>query len=347
MIVDINMHWLPENLFKDKSLLSAFMNIVPRAYGERVMVTAIPETGKQQIVIEKPSGYENLNFGEEHLFDAESRLEAMNEASVDKAVLRIPCWQEWLNLEMAKKLNDLLAKDISEHPDRLMGLAMAPPWGDKESFYELERCVKDLGFVGVEVAAHYGDLHLDTKELRPHFKKLNELGVPVCVHHTPLPVSYNDIIDNPNLRRLYGRCIAQMISLTRILYSDLLEECPNVRLVYTMLAGGFFAYADFLAPQKSGFREEMERFNIVGEKVRGYLDRNIYFSTHIKGWGKAQLECAVKVLGAEHILFGSSYPVRREWMLTGKDYLSSLDISENEKALILGENAVKIFKIRK
>lgn len=55
--------------------------------------------------------------------------------------------------------------------------------------------IKDLGFCGVQMAAHYGSLYLDEDEFRPYFKFLNGLGVPVVVHHTPLPVDYGSIVD--------------------------------------------------------------------------------------------------------------------------------------------------------
>ncbi len=347
MIVDINMHWLPENLFKDKALLDSFIRIVPRAYGEYAKVTTVPETGVVQITISKPKGYENLNFSND-VTDTKGRLEAMDEIKVDRGLLRIPCWQEWLNLEMCKMLNDMMAKYIKDNPGRFFGIAVVPPWGEKESFHEMERCIKELGFVAVEVAAHYGNLYLDEEEFRPFFKKISELGVPACVHHTPLPVSYEDLLEYPNLRRLYGRCVGQMTTLGRLLFSGLFDEYPNLRVVHTMMAGGFFAYANLLAPQKSGVREEMERFDTgAGDKLWGYLKRNVYFDiTHAPIWGKPQLECAVKVLGADHVLFGSSYPLRREWLLKGVDYVKSLEISEKEKSMIMGENAVKLFNLK-
>ena len=34
MIIDINMHALPENLFQDEVLLESFLPTVPQAYGE-------------------------------------------------------------------------------------------------------------------------------------------------------------------------------------------------------------------------------------------------------------------------------------------------------------------------
>ena len=64
MIIDINMHWLPSNLFKDKDLLELFVSVVPRQYGEYSKLTRILGTDTDQIIIEKPKGYENLNYAE-------------------------------------------------------------------------------------------------------------------------------------------------------------------------------------------------------------------------------------------------------------------------------------------
>jgi len=134
----------------------------------------------------------------------------------------------------------------------------------------------------------------------------------------------------------------------RVLNSELLDEFPNLKLIYSYFAGGFFAFTNMFSVKKSPVKEVMDRSDLgIAEKIPGYLERNIYFDiTHAPLWGKAQLECAVKVLGAEHILFGSSWAVRREWMLKGVEYVQNLDIGEREKSLILGENAIRLFNIK-
>jgi len=344
MIIDANMHWLPENLFKDRSLRDSFINCVPCAYGVYCKVTTIPGTKLQQIVIEKPEGYANLNYAENQ-YDSNTQLKDMDEAGVDIGILRIPCWQEWLGLEICKIVNSELAKHVQKHPGRFLALAVVPPWGTEECLKEVDRCIKELGFVGVQLAAHYGNLYLDEEDFKPYFKKLNKLGVPVVVHHTPLPVDYHSLIKYTNFRRQYGRCVDQTTAVGRELFSGMFEEFPNLKLIHTMLGGGFFAYADMLAPRKAGTKEALERFE-AADKIRGYLENNIYFDTSgATQWGKTQLECAVKVLGAEHILYGSSYPVRREWFAKGVGYIKSLNIDEKENSLILGENAAKLFNI--
>jgi predicted TIM-barrel fold metal-dependent hydrolase len=228
-----------------------------------------------------------------------------------------------------------------------MALAAVPPWGTKDDIKELERCIKDLGFSGVQMAAHYGNLYLDEEEFKPHFKAVSQLGVPVIVHHTPIAVDHNSIIKYTNLRRQYGRCIDQGTAVGRELFSILFEEFPNLKLVHSMLGGGFFAFANMLAPPIKAGRDTVDRFSTESGKINDYLRNNMFFD--VSGavqWGKAQLECAVTVLGADHILYGSSYPIRRDWFLQGVDFVKNLDIGEMEKSLILSANAAQLFNIK-
>jgi predicted TIM-barrel fold metal-dependent hydrolase len=297
-------------------------------------------------VIEKPRGYENLNFSQ-NTVDVKARLEVMDKAGLDKAILRTPCWQEWLSLDMCRQVNDSMSATVKQYPDRFLGLATIPPWGDKGCLQELERCLDKLGFVGVELSAHYGNQYLDDPVFRPYFRKLNELKVPVVVHHTPLPVEYRALFEYNNLRRSIGRCIDQLTAVGRELFSGLFEECPNLRLIHTMLGGGIFAFTEQILPRKSKEREEVQRFDQRILKYKDCFRNNLYFDiTTPLAWSKSQLECAVKEFGADHILYGSSYPVRLDWVLNGVGYIRSLDISEEEKELIFCGNAKRLFNIK-
>ena len=204
MIIDIDMHALPEGLFEDEVLLHSFPRVVPQAHGEFAKLVSVPGTDKKQIVIEKPEGRANLNFVQ-NAVDVKARLETMRKAGLDKAILRTPCWQERLSLEMCHQVNDSIARLVKQHPDKFLGLATILPWGDSGCLRELERCLDRLGLVGVELAAHCGNLYLDDPLFRPYFRKLNELNMPVVVHHTPLPADYRTLCEYDNLRRSMGR----------------------------------------------------------------------------------------------------------------------------------------------
>jgi uncharacterized protein len=345
-IIDANMHWLPGDLFTNQLLLERFINCVPRAYGISARVEPVAGKDIRQIIIEQPRGCVNLNYAENQ-YNLEGQLADMAKVGVDQGVFRMPCWQEWLDLETCRMVNDGLDEYVKRSDGRLNALAVAPPWGTIEAIHEVERCITKLGFVGVQMAAHYGELYLDDESFRPYFRFLNELGVPVVVHHTPLPVDYGSILTYTNQRRQYGRCVAQATAVGRELFSGMFDEFPNLKLIHSMLGGGFFAYVDMLVPPRlEQFKDAVDRFDVQSDRLRTQLKDNIFFD--ISGapqWGKAQLECAVKVLGAGNILYGSSYPIRRDWYFQGLDFVQSLDIGDEDKSLILGGNATRLFRL--
>lgn len=82
------------------------------------------------------------------------------------------------------------------------------------------------------------------------------------------------------------------------------------------------------------------------ERILRFLHENLYFeATHPHTWGKKQVESAIEICGADHILFGSSFPVFYNWMPDGVAFLKSLDITEAERALVMGGNAARIFRL--
>jgi predicted TIM-barrel fold metal-dependent hydrolase len=346
VIIDVNMHYLPEDLFTNENVLNGFLGCIPRELGEVDYLGAVPGTDTRQIVLEKPKGFENLNYAEGQ-YTLEVKLQDMDAAGVDLALLRIPVWQEWLPIERCRIVNDGLADMVQRSHGKLLANAVLPPWATDECVYELERCVKELGIMGVQLACHYGKRYLDDEIFKPYFKILNDLNLPVVVHHTPSPVEYMSLKDYTNLRRFYGRCVDQGIAVGRELFSGMFDEFPNLRLVHTMLGGAFYAFQDILLPKSSQTSEAMERFKTDADRFKGYLENNLFFDmSHALPWGKEQLECAVKVCGADHVLFGSSYPVRREWLLKGVDFVKSLNLGEEEKALVLGGNSRRLFNIQ-
>lgn len=345
-IVDANMHWLPETLFSDPGLLSSFMNATPREYGIWTRLEEVPREGIRQLIIEQPRGHEVLNYAEDQ-YSVGRQIEDMDRAQVHRAIFRMPCWQEWLDFKTCQRINDMLAEHIARHPDRFSALAVVPPWGTKESLREVERCVKELGFVGVQMAAHYGELYLDDEVFKPYWHFLDDLGVPVVVHHTPMPVDYQSIVPYTNLRRQYGRCIAQATAVGRELFSGLFDEFPRLRLIHSMLGGGFFALVDMLFPPKlDAFHDEVDRFDADTQKLRQQLKTNLFFDmSGAPQWGMAQLHCAIEVLGASNILYSGSYPIRRDWFFQGVETVRRLGLTAEDESAVLGGNARRLFKL--
>lgn len=339
-VIDANIYWLPEKLFEDEKLYQEFSRCIPREYDVSIEKYTL-EDGRVAIKIEKPAGCENLNYihGD---YALSHQLEAMDQAGVDQAIMKLPGCQEWLSLEMCKKLNTMAYEFSKESQGRLVPFATVPPYGDKESLEELDRCIDQLGMKGVQVSAHYGNHYLDEEMFKNFFAHVNARNIPVYVHHTPVPVDCSSLLKYSNLRRSFGRCQDQITAIGRELYSGMFEEFSHLKMVHSMLGGAYFAFKDMLIPHGSG----NGRFDTSNtENIKKYLKENIYFEiSHAQPWQKECLESAVKILGADHIIYGSSYPVKESW-LHGADMIKELDINDADKEKLLCLNAQSIYGV--
>ena len=232
MIIDANSYWFDERIFHDETLCEQFLAEVPRAYDTEGYLTVSP-TGKRQIVIEKPAGFPGLNYIEGD-YTLEKRLADMDEAGVDKAILKLPGCHEWMSLEMCRRFNDGMAADAKASNGRLIPLVAVPPFGTEANLEELDRRL-DEGFAGVQLCAHYGKRYLDDPIFSGFFERLNERSVTVYVHHVPVPVEHTSLLAYDNLRRSYGRCVDQTTVIGREIFSDFFERYPNVKMVHSML----------------------------------------------------------------------------------------------------------------
>jgi predicted TIM-barrel fold metal-dependent hydrolase len=337
MLIDANVYWLPGALFDDEATRQHFFRSVPEVFGTRAV--SINRDGKQGIAIEKPFGASNLDYFQDD-YALETQLRDMDEAAIDVAVLKLPGTQEWLDLELCRQFNDLVTQRQEESRGRMAALGVVPPVGGAESAEEARRCIEDLHLHGLQVSAHYGNHYLDDPMFRPFLKVASDLGATVYVHHTPLPVDYESLTDYTNVRRSLGRCIDQVTAVSREIFSDLFDELPHLRLVHSMLGGGFFAFEPMLFPKDSG----NGRFDNDNGKREQHLRRNVFFEmSHSQPWGKGALELAVQQLGADHIVYGSSYPVKKVWLTQGPAFVRDLAISDEDKRLILADNAKKLY----
>ena len=127
MIIDINMHHLPKDLFSNEKIMDGFLGSVPREFGEIAYLGTV-ESGKKQLILEKPKGYQNLNYVDGD-YSLETKLKAMDEAGVDIALLRVPVWQEWLRLDTCRLVNDEAADMCRRSDGRLFANACSPALG--------------------------------------------------------------------------------------------------------------------------------------------------------------------------------------------------------------------------
>src|SRR5215469_18773128 len=129
----------------------------------------------------------------------ETRLTAMNEAGIARAVLGLagPGVQAERDtataIRRARAANDFLANQIERRSDRYSGFAHLPVQDAHAAAAELERCMRDLKFCGAMINGHTNGRYLDDPALYPFWERAETLGAIIylirSIRSAPPPCS--------------------------------------------------------------------------------------------------------------------------------------------------------------
>lgn len=86
------------------------------------------------------------------------------------------------SVDLCRQVNNDLAQQISEDPDRFRGFATLPLYDPTAAAEELRRCVGDLGFVGTLIADTFEGLFLDDARFDPILAAAEAVDLPIYVH---------------------------------------------------------------------------------------------------------------------------------------------------------------------
>lgn len=273
----------------------------------------------------------------ELLYRADAKLAAMDAANIRTAVLHGGNWIEWLTMENCRQFNDATAELVRRYPDRFVGLAHVPAVAPG-ALDEMARGVQELGFRGIAIGCHLVPerLMLDAPAMRPFWQRADALGVPIVMHPT-LPLEYEMLADY-NLINSVGRTYSVTVAVMRLLLSGLMDEYPNLRFVLPHLGGTFFALRERLVERHLMLGgDESARPRLVAAMER------FYFDTAPGLWPASAVRHAVEQLGAEHVLFGSDYPIQANFMEAAVAALRGAGFTPAVEHQVGRANATRLF----
>jgi len=127
----------------------------------------------------------HAHLGEDYVFDlaqGEAQLLDMyDRCGVDKAIVQPFMYRPYL--EEMRAAHDRVARFSRDNPGRIYGMASINPhftWQDYED--EAQRCVKDLGFVGLKISTIGMAVNPSSKDGLHVFEVARALKVPVMIH---------------------------------------------------------------------------------------------------------------------------------------------------------------------
>lgn len=237
--------------------------------------------------------------------------------------------------------NELCHRVAQLFPDHFIGAAMLPqsPGADiRTSIAEMEKCVREYGFVGINLnpdpsGGHWTAPPLSDRAWYPLYEKMVELEVPAMIH---VSTSCNACFHTTGAHYLNADTTAFMQCLT----SDLFKDFPTLKFLIPHGGGAVpYHWGRF-----RGLAQEMKK-----PLLEEHLLNNIFFDTCV--YHQPGIDLLTRVIPVENVLFASEMigAVRGIDPQTGyyyddtKRYIEAAALSPEERHQIYEGNARRVY----
>ena len=249
---------------------------------------------------------------------------------------------ELISRYWTEHLNDLIYRVCQMFPDNFVGVCMlpqSPGVPPAHAAAELERCVRELGFVGCNLnpdpsGGYWREPPLTDRWWYPLYEKMVELDVPAMVH---VSATCNPAFHQTGSHYLnadtsvFMQCVVQ---------PQIFKDFPTLKFIIPH-GGGAVPYH---WGRYRGLAQDMGR-----PPLRELLLGNVFFDTcvyHLPG-----TELLAKVIPVENILFASEMigAVRGNDPNTGhafddtKRYVDAVNLSEQDREKVFETNARRVY----
>jgi 5-carboxyvanillate decarboxylase len=273
------------------------------------------------------------------------RISTMDSIGIDLQVLSIasPGVDELdvpTGTDIARKLNDELARIISFSPKKFAGLAAIAPGDPVGAANELERAVRQLRLKGAKLNSHGRGEYLDDKKYWVLFEKAEELSVPIYLHPKEPPqnaltqyMPYSDLAS-----AMWGFGADTGLHAMRLICSGLFDTFPKLKIILGHLGEGipFWLWRIDNIGLKTPISHNLRR------KPSEYFKDNFLVTTSGMFWQPAFM-LTYHGLSADNILFAVDYPYESNEQAV--QFMEALPICDSDKEKIYHLNAEKLFDL--
>jgi aminocarboxymuconate-semialdehyde decarboxylase len=271
--------------------------------------------------------------------DATKRLEAMEEMQIDVSAISCLPPQMFYTLdaeicrESSRITNDGIASNVGEYPSRLVGLGTLPMQDTRLAIAELDRCVGELGFRGIQIGARVGDEELSTERFEPLWSRCEELDIAVFIH----PGSFaSPRFGRHHLANVIGNPLDTTTAVHYLIFDGVMARHPAIK-IYLSHGGAFAAAYSARMDHAFGVRADCRDF--IDELPSTYLKR---FYVDALVFDPDQLAYLIKKFGSDHVVLGTDYPADMGECRPVELVYQTDGLSEDDREQICGINALRL-----
>ena len=324
-VVDVHTHMLTQN----------YLDLLVE-YGAPQYQRTVNQAG-EDVILAGSVPFFTLNSA---MWDYERRIEDMDAAGVDIAVVSLTCPNVYFgdadtSLAAARSINDSMAAAQTAWPGRIRWFASLPWQYPERAVAELDRA-RNAGAAGVIVIATIGEKQLTDPGFEPVWAEIDRLALPVLVHPGP-PIGAQALgLADYGLVPSAGFPFDTTLAFARMFFDGFLDRFTRLKLIAAH-GGGALPY---LAARLDRCHAEIAACSAkTATRPSEYMQR-IYYDAVV--YSPAALSLCIEAAGsADRVLFGSDYPHNIGDMAGCLERTNRLPQDWAER--VRGQNAVDLF----
>lgn len=289
------------------------------------------------------------------LSNVDARVKAMDGAGVALTVVSLTTpgvegiFEASTAIETAKKVNDEIHNiyTAGPHAARFRAFGCVPMQDPTAAAVEAERCVKELGFVGILVNGYsnIGDAntvqYLDEPQCEPFWAKMEELDVPLYLHTRISP---------PDQMRVYkgfeflagspwGFGVETAMHAVRLMISGLFDRHPNLKIILGHCGEGIPFSLHRIDHRIRHFQPQYLKCKL---RLQQYWERNFWIT--IAGvMDDGGFAYTLTVCGEDRLMWSVDYPYKDYYEID--HWFDCLEIMGDTHDKIGWENARRLLRL--
>jgi predicted TIM-barrel fold metal-dependent hydrolase len=244
-------------------------------------------------------------------------------------------------IAITRAYNNYVHDKWLKHSPRFKSVALMPLMDVDESIKEMRRCVTELGYSGVFLAA-VGFGLLGEKRLHPFYAEAERLGCTVAVHGghaTREYIKYTKFIQ----RHTIGFPVSNMMQMMHMTYEGVFEKFPNLRVGYLEAGSTWVPYLLNRMDEEWEKRGYFEAPNCKKEPSDYMKSGRVWVHTEV---GEDLIPEVIRIMGKNRLFYASDWP---HW---DNEYPESIhhlwerkDLTREQKKAILRDNALEMYGV--
>lgn len=261
--------------------------------------------------------------------------------------------------ELARIGNDALCRMAAGHPDRFPGWIASLPLNNPDAaMAEIDRSVKQLGAVGVQVYTNVGGHPLDEPQYLQVIEHAAGTGCAVWLHPIRLMTAADYSSERHSKFDLWwalGWPHESSIAMGRLVFAGLFDRWPDLTVIthhcggtIPLMEGRLKSGLKLLGTRNPPHLAEAVKTSLKERPVDAF--RRFHADTASFG-SRAAIECGMSFFGVDRMLFATDSPFDPE---QGPGYIretlraiGEMDLTDSQRTAILSGNAERLLRLER